>query len=71
MLGASLIQKEDTMKLVTRFQAAALSTANLQGLLRETFNELARSDANSSERRNALASLENIRAVLAIRAPGY
>jgi len=55
------------MKLITRFQAATLSTADLRGLYREIFNELARSEPDSPERRNALASLENIQAELALR----
>ena len=58
------------MKLITRFQAAALSTANLRGFYREMFNELARSAPNSAERDNALASIENIKAELATRTPG-
>jgi hypothetical protein len=67
MVGASLRNQEDTMKLITRFQAATLSTADLRGLYREIFNELARSEPDSPERRNALASLENIQAELALR----
>jgi len=67
MVGASLRNQEDMMKLITRFEAAALSTANLYGLYREMFNELARSTPNSADRRNALASLETIQAELALR----
>tara|TARA_R110001583_G_scaffold113519_3_gene264039 strand:- start:18384 stop:18557 length:174 start_codon:yes stop_codon:yes gene_type:complete len=55
------------MKLVTRFKAAALSAPELKGLLRTLFNELARSDAQSPDRRNALASIETVRNELALR----
>lgn len=61
--------KEDKMKLTTRFEAAKLSENELRGLLRETFNALAASDADSAERRNALASIETIRSELASRSP--
>ena len=47
------------MKLITRFELAAKSESELYALLREVFNELARSEPDSHERRNALASLEN------------
>ena len=57
------------MKLITRFELAALNENELRGLLREAFNALARSEPDSPERRNALASLENIQAELAFRAP--
>jgi len=48
------------MKLVSRFELAAKSENELRGLLREAFNELAKSELGSHERRNALASIENI-----------
>lgn len=52
--------KEETMKLITRSELASLSIGELSGLYRETFNALVRSERGSHERRNALASLENI-----------
>ncbi|MCR9087554.1 MAG: hypothetical protein NXH97_12520 [Rhodobacteraceae bacterium] len=55
------------MNLITRFELAALTEAELRGLMRETFNALARSEPGSPERRNALASLENVQAELACR----
>ncbi|MEM6890342.1 MAG: hypothetical protein AAF636_19745 [Pseudomonadota bacterium] len=58
------------MKLITRFELANLSKPQLRGLLREAFNALARSEPDSLERRNALASLENIQTELAIRGLG-
>lgn len=57
------------MKLVTRFELAAKSENELHGLLRDAFNELARSEFGSHERRNSLASIENIQNELASRAP--
>ena len=48
------------MTLITRFELAKLNTHQLRGLYRKTFNALVQSGANTPERRNALASLENI-----------
>ena len=58
------------MKLITRFELAALSESELRGLMRETFNALARSKSGTPERRNALASLENIQAEIVWRVSG-
>ena len=49
------------MKLITRFEMAAKNESELHGLLRNAFNELARSEPYTMERTNALASVENIR----------
>lgn len=56
------------MKLVTRFELAAKSKNELHTLLREAFNALAASEPDSHQRRNALASIENIRNELTLRA---
>lgn len=56
------------MRLVTRFEMAAKNESELHGLLRNAFNELARSEPDTHERRNALASLENIQNEIASRA---
>jgi hypothetical protein len=56
------------MKLLTRFELAAKNRPELDFLLRECFNELAKSNANNHERRNALASIENIQRELGSRA---
>ncbi len=48
------------MKLITRFEIAARNKNELHAILRNAFNELAQSEPNSMERRNALASIENI-----------
>lgn len=58
------------MKLVTRFELAAKSTTELYALYSDIFNALVGCDDRSHERLNGLASLENIRAELASRAPG-
>ena len=56
------------MKLITRFELAAKSESELYALLRKVFNELARSEPDSHERRNTLASLENIQREIGSRA---
>lgn len=43
---------------------AAKDTSPLNSILRNVFNKLAQSEPNSMERRNALASIENIKAEL-------
>ncbi len=48
------------MRLITRFELAAKNENELRGLLRNAFNELARSEPDTHQRRNALASIENI-----------
>ena len=48
------------MKLITRFELAAKPKTELYALLRDAFNELAKSSYDTYQRRNALASLENI-----------
>lgn len=47
------------MKLITRFELASKSTSELHVLYREVFNALVRSERETAERRNCLASLEN------------
>lgn len=59
------------MTLVSRFEAATRSTADLHGLLKEVFNAFAAAPRGSQERRNALQSMENIEAELATRRPGF
>lgn len=55
------------MKLMTRFELASRDTKDLHALFRKVSDELAASTAHSASRRNALASLENIRRELAER----
>ncbi|WP_419907884.1 hypothetical protein [Hoeflea sp.] len=59
------------MKLITRFEAASHTTAELQGLYREAFNALAAAPRGSQEQRNALASFNNVRRELATRRLGF
>ncbi len=65
-VGASKTE-EMTMKLLTRFDLASRSKPELHALHRAVFNALARSAPASAERRNALASLDNIAAEIAAR----
>jgi hypothetical protein len=67
--GAAL-KKEKIMKLITRYELANRPTSELRGLLRQTFDALAQSTPESTERRAALASLENIQAELGVRIGG-
>ena len=48
------------MKLITRNDLASKSVVELHGLYYKAFNALVQSTSESAERRNALASLENI-----------
>jgi hypothetical protein len=57
------------MRLVTRFELAAKNESELHGLLRNAFNELAKSNPHTHQRRNALASIENIQREITSRAP--
>lgn len=56
------------MRLITRFELAAKKENELHGLLRYAFGELARSETESHQRRNALASIENIQREIGSRA---
>lgn len=55
------------MRLITRFESAAKSENELDGLLGEVSNELARSEPDTCQRRNALASIENIQGEIGLR----
>jgi len=56
------------MKLITIFELASRNEAELHSLYRAIFNDLAQSKPDSQERRNALASLENIKREIRSRA---
>lgn len=56
------------MKLITRFELAAKNENELHFMLREVFNELTKSEPKSHQRRNALASIENIQNEISSRA---
>jgi hypothetical protein len=65
--GRGLQHQEVKMKLVTAFELAAKNENELQGLLKQAFNALIQSEPDSHQRRNALASIENIQKELASR----
>lgn len=58
------------MKLVSRFEAAALGTDKLHGLLAKAFKAAAHAPRGSQQRRNALLTIDNVRRELAARTPG-
>ena len=53
-------------KLLTHFELAAHSVPELQALMHDLFNDLAASEPGTAKRRNALASLDNVRREMAI-----
>ncbi len=55
------------MKLITRHELASKSISELRVLYRKVFNALVQSVPESAERRNALASLENLDREIASR----
>jgi hypothetical protein len=55
------------MRLITIFELATMKRSELQALFRETADELTRTAAGSTDRRNALATLENITTVMGLR----
>lgn len=59
------------MKLVSRFEAASLGTAELHGLLSEAMLAFAAAPRGSQERRDVLESIRNIENELAVRPPGF
>ena len=59
------------MKLLTRSEAAKRSTVELYGLRRAAFFAFTAAARGSQEQRNALSSMRNIEAELAIRPPGF
>ena len=55
------------MKLIIRFELAIKTKAELHALYKDVFNALVQSKPNTHERRNALASLENIEREIGLR----
>ena len=51
-------------QIITAHELENRSLGELEALYRKVFDELVRSEPDSAERRNALASLENISRVL-------
>ncbi|MBO6866575.1 MAG: hypothetical protein JJ877_05985 [Thalassococcus sp.] len=58
------------MKLVSRFEAATLSTPELYGLRREAFSAFTAAPRGSQKQREALVAMRTIEDELATRAPG-
>jgi hypothetical protein len=67
--GHGLQLEEITMRLITRFELAGKNENELHVILRQAFNELAKSNANTHERRNALASIEKTQREISSRTP--
>lgn len=67
--GGSLKPKEADMKLISRFEAAALATHELYGLRKEAFSAFSAAPRGSQEQRDALISMRIIEDELAVRAP--
>ncbi len=62
--GGRFLKKTRKMtmtKLITRNELARLNDSELHGLYRAIFNELVQSEPDTAQRRNSLASLENLR----------
>lgn len=57
------------MKLVSRFEAAALGTDKLHGLLKLAFDAAASPSRCPRQRRDALLTIQNVKSELAMRAP--
>jgi hypothetical protein len=66
MVGASEL-KEETMKLITRFELASKSTGELHALRGEALKAFASAARGTQERRNALASLASLDAEIRSR----
>lgn len=62
-----LKKRKKQMKLITRYDLAFKSDLELRGLYRKTFNALVQSTPESAQRRNSLASLENISRAIKFR----
>lgn len=63
----SLEQTEETMKLISNYELQKKSDSELTALFRAVSQGLILTGRGSPERRNALASLENISRVRAVR----
>lgn len=68
MVGASEL-KEETMKLLSRFELASKPISELHALHREALKAFARAARGTQERRDALATIANIEGAIAARSP--
>ena len=69
MVRGFLETQEDTMKLISRFEAATRRTFELYGLRKEAFIAFSAAPRGSQQQRNALTSMRNIERELASRLP--
>lgn len=67
--GRGLLQTEEMMKLITRFELASRSTNELHSLYREVFNALCRCRPHSAKQRTCIASLKNLEDEIQSRVP--
>jgi len=65
--GGASNRGEETMKLISNHELQKHSTSELSALFRTVSDGLVRTKRGSPERRNALASLENISRARAVR----
>lgn len=61
------IKEKNIMKLITRYDLNSKDINELRGLLKHCFNELIKSNENTFDRTNALASIENIQNEIAYK----
>lgn len=66
MIGASEL-KEETMKLITRFELASKPISELHALHQQALKAFAVAARGTQERRNILASLTNLEAEIRAR----
>lgn len=69
MVRGLLENEEDTMKLISRFEAATLGTAQLYGLRKDAFVAVCAAQHGSQAQRDALCTMRKIEHELATRAP--
>jgi hypothetical protein len=69
MVRGLLENEEDTMKLISRFEAATLGTAQLYGLRKDAFVAFCSAQRGSQAQRDALCTMRTIEHELATRAP--
>jgi hypothetical protein len=69
MVRGLLEQEEDTMKLLSRFEAATLGTAHLYGLRKDAFVAFCAAQRGSQAQCDALCTMRTIEHELAKRVP--
>jgi len=69
MVRGLLEQQEDTMKLLSRFEAATLGTAHLYGLRKDAFVAFCAAPRGSQAQHDAMCTMRTIENELAVRVP--